>query len=57
MELAIGIGSGVLIGMYIVSQISNSIDANINKNKLIKNIEEYEKKKTKQQEPKVLGQK
>jgi hypothetical protein len=58
MELVIGIGSGVLIGMYVVSQISSSIDANINQNKLIKNIEKYEqKKKTEQQESKILGQK
>ena len=58
MELVIGIGSGVLIGMYVVSQISNGINANINQNKLIENIEKYEQKeKTKQQESKIHGQK
>ena len=43
-ELIIAIGVGIVIGMYITSQIKCSIRRNI----FNKNIEEYEKKKTKQ---------
>ena len=42
-ELIIAIGVGIVIGMYITSQIKCSIRRNI----FNKNIEEYEKKKTK----------
>jgi uncharacterized protein YneF (UPF0154 family) len=43
-ELIIAIGVGIVIGMYITSQIKCSIRRNI----FNKNIEEYEKKETKQ---------
>ena len=43
-ELIIILGVGIVIGMYITSQIKCSIRRNI----FNKNIEEYEKKKTKQ---------
>ena len=43
-ELIIAIGVGIIVGMYITSQIKCSIRRNI----FNKNIEEYEKKKTKQ---------
>jgi len=43
-ELIIAIGVGIIVGMYITSQIKCSIRRNI----FNKNIEDYEKKKTKQ---------
>ena len=43
-ELIIILGVGIVIGMYITSQIKCSIRRNI----FNKNVEEYEKKKTKQ---------
>ena len=43
-ELIIVLGVGIALGMYITSQIKCSIRKNI----FNKNIEEYEKKKTKQ---------
>jgi len=42
-ELIIILGVGIVIGMYITSQIKCSIRRNI----FNKNVEEYEKKKTK----------
>ena len=42
-ELIIAIGVGIIVGMYITSQIKCSIRRNI----FNKNIEEYEKKKIK----------
>jgi hypothetical protein len=42
-ELIIAIGVGIVVGMYITSQIK----CNIRRNIFNKNIEEYEKKKTK----------
>ena len=42
-ELIIAIGVGIIVGMYITSQIKCSIRRNI----FNKNIEDYEKKKTK----------
>ena len=42
-ELIIVLGVGIALGMYITSQIKCSIRRNI----FNKNIEEYEKKKTK----------
>ncbi len=47
-ELIIILGVGVVIGMYIISQVKCHIDSNINQKKLIKNMENYEEKKTKQ---------
>jgi hypothetical protein len=38
---------GIAIGMYISSQIMGSIESNIRQKKLMKNVEEYEKKKIK----------
>lgn len=43
-ELIIILGVGIVIGMYITSQIKCSIRRNI----FNKNVENYEKKKTKQ---------
>ena len=43
-ELIIVLGVGIALGMYITSQIKCSIRRNI----FNKNIEEYEKKETKQ---------
>ena len=42
-ELIIVLGVGIIVGMYITSQIKCSIRKNI----FNKNIEDYEKKKTK----------
>ena len=42
-ELIIILGVGIVLGMYITSQIKCSIRRNI----FNKNVEEYEKKKTK----------
>ena len=44
MEIIIVLGVGIIIGMYISSQIKCHIRRNI----FNKNVEEYEKKKTKQ---------
>ena len=53
-ELIIILGVGIALGMYISSQIKCRIRRNIFNN----NLKRYdEEKKTKQQEPKVLGQK
>ena len=43
-EIVIAIGVGVVLGMYITSQIK----CNIRRNIFNKNVEEYEKKETKQ---------
>ena len=39
------LGVGFVSGMYVSSQIEKSISANINRNKLIKNIDKLNKKK------------
>ena len=39
---------GIAIGIYISSQIMGNIESNIRQKKLMKNVEEYEKKKIKQ---------
>ena len=44
-ELIIAIGVGIIVGMYITSQIKCSIRRNI----FNKNLENYEEKETKQQ--------
>ena len=44
-ELIIVLGVGIVLGMYITSQIKCSIRRNI----FNKNVENYEKKETKQQ--------
>ena len=44
-EIVIAIGVGIVLGMYITSQIK----CNIRRNIFNKNVEDYEKKKTKQQ--------
>ena len=43
-ELVIAIGVGIVIGIYVVSQIKEHICANINQKELMKNMEEYDKK-------------
>ena len=44
-EIVIAISVGIVLGMYITSQIK----CNIRRNIFNKNVEDYEKKKTKQQ--------
>ena len=44
-EIIIAIGVGIVIGIYVVSQIKEHICANINQKELMKNIEEYGKNK------------
>ena len=46
MEIIVGIGVGIALGMYISSQLKEHISSNINRKELIKNLDE--KKKTKQ---------
>ena len=46
-ELIIAIGVGIIIGMYITSQITKSICKNIEYKEFLKNVENYEKKETK----------
>jgi uncharacterized membrane-anchored protein YhcB (DUF1043 family) len=36
---------GVVVGMYVVTQIERSISASVNRNKIIKNIDKLNKKK------------
>ena len=55
MEIIVGIGVGIALGMYISSQLKEHISSNINRKELIKNLDE--EKKTKQQESKIHGQK
>ena len=55
MEIIIVLGIGIVIGIYITSQIKEHISSNVNRKELIKNINE--KEKTKQQESKIYGQK
>ena len=45
MEIIIVLGVGIVIGMYITSQIKEHISSNINRKELIKNINEKEKTK------------
>jgi hypothetical protein len=40
----IGIGLAFALGLYIVSQISTHIDRKTRRNKLIQNMEEFDKK-------------
>jgi glucokinase len=46
-ELITAIGVGIVLGMYITSQITKSICENIEYKEFLKNFENYEKKKTK----------
>ena len=55
MEIIIVLGIGIVIGMYISSQIKCHIRRSINNKELIKNLNE--EKKTKQQKSKIYGQK
>jgi len=43
MEIVISIGVGFLVGMYITSQIKESIECNINQKNLEKNLKEFDK--------------
>ena len=52
-EIIIAIGVGIVLGMYITSQITKTICASIEYKKFLKNVENYEKKETKQQKSKV----
>ncbi len=45
MEIIIVLGVGIVIGIYITSQIKEHISSNINRKELIKNINEKEKTK------------
>lgn len=42
-------GLGLVTGMYFVTQIENHIKGNVQNNKLIKNMENYEQKKREKQ--------
>jgi len=42
-------GVGLITGMYFVTQIESHIKGNVQNNKLIKNMENYEQKKCKKQ--------
>jgi len=42
----IAVGTGIAIGMYITTQISESIDNNIRRKKFHKNMEDYDKRKS-----------
>ena len=44
-EIVIAIGVGIVIGIYVVSQIKEHICANVNQKQLMKNIEKYDKSK------------
>ena len=44
-EIVIAIGVGIVIGIYVVSQIKEHICANINQKELMKNMEKYSKSK------------
>tara|TARA_Y100000004_G_scaffold174512_1_gene213297 strand:+ start:75 stop:227 length:153 start_codon:yes stop_codon:yes gene_type:complete len=46
-EIVIAISVGIVIGIYVCSQIKEHICANINQKELMKNMEEYDKKQTK----------
>jgi hypothetical protein len=52
-ETIIAIGVGIVLGMYITSQITKTISASIEYKKFLKNLENYEEKETKQQKSKV----
>ena len=43
-EIIIAIGVGIVLGMYITSQITKTICASIEYKKFLKNVENYEKK-------------
>ena len=45
MEIIIVLGLGVVIGIYIASQIKEHISSSVNRKELIKNINEKEKTK------------
>ena len=47
-EYIIMLTVGLVVGMYITTQINESICSNISNKKFKKNLEQYEKKKTKQ---------
>lgn len=47
-EYIIMLTVGLVVGMYITTQIKESICSNINNKEFKKNLEQYEKKKTKQ---------
>ncbi len=43
-EIVIAIGTGIVLGIYIASQIMSNIECNINQKNLIKNMEKYDEK-------------
>ena len=45
MEIIVGIGVGIALGMYISSQLKEHISSNINRKELIKNLDEEKKTK------------
>ena len=44
-EVIVGLGVGIAIGMYISSQLKEHISSNINRKKLLKNIDNEQKKR------------
>ena len=44
-EIIVGLGVGIAIGMYISSQLKEHISSNINRKELLKNIKNEQKKR------------
>ena len=45
MEIIVGLGVGIALGMYISSQLKEHISSNINRKELLKNIKNEQKKR------------
>jgi len=41
----VAFGTGIAIGMYITTQIAESIDRNVSNKKFLKDMEDYDKRK------------
>ena len=44
-EIVVGLGVGIALGMYISSQLKEHISSNINRKELLKNIKNEQKKR------------
>ena len=44
-EIIVGLGVGIALGMYISSQLKEHISSNINRKELLKNIKNEQKKR------------
>ena len=45
MEIIVGLGVGIALGMYISSQLKEHISSNINRKELLKNMKNEQKKR------------